>query len=98
MGPLACWHNLSMDSRSISTDDGVLLHVAGHGEGPDVVVLSGGPGCIHYLADECIAHSHLVGEVGELGRLTVVLGDEAGGEDAAAGFGQVVDVRPPGPR
>lgn len=41
----------------VRADDGVVLHVASHGEGPDVVVLSGGPGCVHYLADESIAPS-----------------------------------------
>lgn len=35
--------------------DGVLLHVATCGDGPDVLVLSGGPGCVHYLADETVA-------------------------------------------
>jgi proline iminopeptidase len=39
----------------VTADDGVVLHVASHGEGPDVVVLSGGPGCVHYLADELLA-------------------------------------------
>ena len=38
-----------------TTDDGVVLHAASGGEGPDVVVLCGGPGCVHYLADESIA-------------------------------------------
>ena len=38
-----------------TTHDGVVLHAASGGEGPDVVVLSGGPGCVHYLADESIA-------------------------------------------
>jgi proline iminopeptidase len=33
----------------------VLLHVASCGSGPDVVVLSGGPGCVHYLAHESLA-------------------------------------------
>ncbi|GAB3583133.1 hypothetical protein GCM10027579_13760 [Calidifontibacter terrae] len=36
----------------ITADDGVGLHVVSAGSGPDVVVLSGGPGCVHYLADE----------------------------------------------
>ncbi|MEU4312004.1 alpha/beta hydrolase [Nocardia sp. NPDC024068] len=36
-------------------DDGTLLHVGVTGDGPDVVVLSGGPGCVHYLADEILA-------------------------------------------
>ncbi|WP_460702346.1 alpha/beta fold hydrolase [Luteococcus sediminum] len=46
-----------MDSRRITADDGVALHVAVEGGGPDVVVLSGGPGCVHYLADQRIAPS-----------------------------------------
>lgn len=37
------------------TDDGVMLHVSACGTGPDVVVLSGGPGCVHYMAREDIA-------------------------------------------
>ncbi|GAB2485572.1 hypothetical protein GCM10027030_19480 [Luteococcus sediminum] len=44
-----------MDSRTVTTDDGVRLHVGVRGSGPDVVVLSGGPGCIHYLAGEQLA-------------------------------------------
>ncbi len=41
-----------MRSLTVSADDGVLLHVGVAGFGPDVVVLSGGPGCVHYLEDE----------------------------------------------
>ncbi|MBC9732622.1 alpha/beta fold hydrolase [Nocardioides marmotae] len=44
-----------MDQLLATTDDGVDLHVAGCGQGPDVVVLSGGPGCVHYLADAALA-------------------------------------------
>lgn len=44
-----------MDELSVPAADGVSLHVSGTGEGLDVVVLSGGPGCVHYLADEGIA-------------------------------------------
>jgi proline iminopeptidase len=44
-----------MESRSVSADDCVQLHVAMCGSGPDVLVLSGGPGCVHYLADESLA-------------------------------------------
>ncbi|GAA5155906.1 hypothetical protein GCM10023340_42360 [Nocardioides marinquilinus] len=44
-----------MDELSVVADDGVRLHVAACGSGPDVVVLSGGPGCVHYLADEALA-------------------------------------------
>jgi proline iminopeptidase len=39
----------------VAADDGTLLHVGGTGDGPDVVVLSGGPGCVHYLEDEALA-------------------------------------------
>ena len=39
----------------VPADDGVRLHVAVHGSGPDVLVLSGGPGCVHYLAQESLA-------------------------------------------
>lgn len=41
-----------MRSTMVSADDGTLLHVGVTGQGPDVVVLSGGPGCVHYLEDD----------------------------------------------
>jgi proline iminopeptidase len=44
-----------MRSMSISADDGIKLHVGVTGDGPDVVVLSGGPGCVHYLEDDDLA-------------------------------------------
>ncbi|MFC6706327.1 alpha/beta fold hydrolase [Flexivirga alba] len=44
-----------MDHRFIAARDGVSLQVAATVDGPDVVVLSGGPGCVHYLADESLA-------------------------------------------
>lgn len=44
-----------MKTRTVAARDGVPLHVASCGGGPDVVVLSGGPGCVHYLADESLA-------------------------------------------
>jgi proline iminopeptidase len=37
-----------MESRMIEVD-GVELHVGVTGQGPDVVVLTGGPGCVQYL-------------------------------------------------
>jgi len=40
---------------SIPADDGISLHVGVTGDGPDVVVLSGGPGCVHYLEDDDLA-------------------------------------------
>ncbi len=44
-----------VQSRTIPADDGTALHVGVTGEGPDVVVLSGGPGCVHYLEDDHLA-------------------------------------------
>lgn len=44
-----------MKSRLIPVDADVALHVASCGAGPDVLVLSGGPGCVHYLKDEELA-------------------------------------------
>ena len=44
-----------MEQRLIPADDGIKLHVGVTGAGPDLVVLSGGPGCVHYLADDSIA-------------------------------------------
>jgi proline iminopeptidase len=43
-----------MESRTIQVA-GVDLHVGVTGEGPDVVVLSGGPGCVQYLEREEIS-------------------------------------------
>jgi proline iminopeptidase len=39
----------------VPADDGTPLHIGVTGNGPDVVVLSGGPGCIHYLEDDALA-------------------------------------------
>lgn len=44
-----------VDSRSVSTSDGVPVRVLTCGAGPDVVVLSGGPGMVHYLAEQSLA-------------------------------------------
>lgn len=44
-----------MESTFVAARDGVRLHVAAHGSGPDVLMLSGGPGCVHYLADESLS-------------------------------------------
>lgn len=44
----------AMESTMVTADDGVDLHIACLGSGHDVVVLSGGPGCVHYLADEAL--------------------------------------------
>ena len=47
-----------MESRTVVVDD-VALHVGVTGSGPDVVVLSGGPGCVHYLErDELAPYGH----------------------------------------
>lgn len=46
---------LVVQSRSITADDGTALHVGVTGAGPDVVVLSGGPGCVHYLENDQLA-------------------------------------------
>lgn len=43
-----------MDSLRVEVD-GVALHVGVTGDGPDVLVLSGGPGCVHYLEQDAIA-------------------------------------------
>lgn len=40
---------------TVRTADGVELHVGVHGRGPDVVMLSGGPGCVHYLEHDELA-------------------------------------------
>jgi proline iminopeptidase len=37
-----------MESRAVQVE-GVALHVGVVGRGPDLVVLTGGPGCVQYL-------------------------------------------------
>ncbi|MEQ7129502.1 alpha/beta hydrolase [Actinopolymorpha sp. B11F2] len=44
-----------MRSVTVRADDQTCLHVGVTGNGPDVVVLSGGPGCVHYLEQDDIA-------------------------------------------
>jgi len=44
-----------MERNPVAADDGIELHVGVTGAGPDVVLLSGGPGCVQYLEDEAIA-------------------------------------------
>lgn len=44
-----------VDTQRVSGQDGVDLRVLTCGAGPDVVVLSGGPGMVHYLAEEALA-------------------------------------------
>ncbi|KNX39262.1 hydrolase [Luteipulveratus halotolerans] len=46
-----------MESTRVIADDGAALHVRTCGGGADVLVLSGGPGCVHYLADQDLAPS-----------------------------------------
>lgn len=47
-----------MESRTIDVE-GVALHVGVTGEGPDVVALTGGPGCVQYLElDEISPRGH----------------------------------------
>ncbi|KRE92902.1 hydrolase [Nocardioides sp. Soil774] len=43
-----------MESRAVDVA-GARLHVGVSGDGPDVVVLSGGPGCVHYLERDGLA-------------------------------------------
>lgn len=44
-----------MRAITVRADDQTCLHVGVTGTGPDVVVLSGGPGCVHYLEHDDIA-------------------------------------------
>jgi proline iminopeptidase len=44
-----------MQSRLILAEDATLLHVGVCGSGADVVMLSGGPGCVQYLEDDQLA-------------------------------------------
>jgi proline iminopeptidase len=46
---------VDMDELTVTAADGAQLCVGRAGEGAEVVVLPGGPGCVHYLADEGIA-------------------------------------------
>jgi proline iminopeptidase len=42
---------------TVRTDDATSLHVGVVGDGPDVLVLSGGPGCVNYLENDALAPS-----------------------------------------
>jgi len=44
-----------VQSMRVPAGDQTLLHMGVTGDGPDVVVLSGGPGCVHYLEDDQLA-------------------------------------------
>ena len=44
-----------MRAMTVEADDRSRLHVGVTGTGPDVLVLSGGPGCVHYLEQDAIA-------------------------------------------
>jgi proline iminopeptidase len=46
---------LTVKSVMVSCEDATSLHLGVVGEGPDVVVLSGGPGCVNYLEDDALA-------------------------------------------
>lgn len=48
---------MTQDVRALTvrSDDAVILHVGVVGDGPDVVVLSGGPGCVNYLERDDLA-------------------------------------------
>lgn len=46
---------MDVDELTVLAADDVPLHVSCTGAGLEVVVLSGGPGCVHHLADEAIA-------------------------------------------
>jgi proline iminopeptidase len=51
--PVQGW--VQVRSMMVAADDGIMLHVGVAGDGRDVVVLSGGPGCVHYLEDDALA-------------------------------------------
>ena len=40
---------------TVRSEDAIFLHVGVVGDGPDVVVLSGGPGCVNYLENDALA-------------------------------------------
>jgi len=44
-----------MDELTVAAGDRASLHVGVSGSGPEVLVLTGGPGCVPYLADDAIA-------------------------------------------
>lgn len=44
-----------MQAVTARCKDEILLHVGVTGDGPDVVVLSGGPGCVNYLEQDALA-------------------------------------------
>ena len=44
-----------VESQLVSADDGNALYVGVTGTGPDVLMLSGGPGCVQYLEDDALA-------------------------------------------
>lgn len=50
-----CLWSWPMEECVVSARDGVKLHVGMCGSGPDVVVLSGGPGCVQYLGQDHLA-------------------------------------------
>ena len=40
---------------TVRSEDATFLHVGVVGDGPDVAVLSGGPGCVNYLENDALA-------------------------------------------
>ncbi len=44
-----------MNSVTVRCEDGTALYVGVVGDGPDVVMLSGGPGCMNYLEHDALA-------------------------------------------
>ncbi|MBO1765588.1 alpha/beta hydrolase [Allobranchiibius sp. GilTou38] len=44
-----------MQDLAVECDDGVALHVGVVGDGPGVLLISGGPGCVSYLEDDALA-------------------------------------------
>lgn len=53
--PRVWWLRSSVHSITVEVEDGTLLHVGVAGEGQDVLVLTGGPGCVQYLERDEIA-------------------------------------------
>jgi proline iminopeptidase len=44
-----------VNATTVRAEDATSLHVGVVGDGPDVVVLSGGPGCVNYLENDGVA-------------------------------------------
>lgn len=59
--PRLSWLRSSVQTLTVKVEDGTLLHVGVTGVGQDVLVLTGGPGCVQYL--ESATRSHPAGSV-----------------------------------